>query len=342
MDWGPSHQPPVFFGEGTTAVSSPYSCILISPNPCCTEDLWDRCFRLWQALIYWSSQFYLSQDPGIQDKRHGMVSLLNELCKIQTVLEVRPEKVAREGLSLRNTQQYCTNIDEGWGWLGFSLQGAFHDSPQWCLTTNHSILCLLMQWTWLLKMNSSQQKHTIPPTIMELEKGPSKISPSPNILHLVSDSLTYFMPTLCRLWAGEVLVQMVRLVKHPENTMMMCPSQTFAAAWHWNLWISLCLWCFWWCLSHCITCITCNNCSSGSAIKLFIIHLLVADLLILLNFLHISWSFCWFCWWFVWISFRQAHLHPDTRVALGRWSAGVYCNRCHLVFAGSGLDGISG
>lgn len=47
---------------------------------------------------------------------------------------------------------------------------------------------------------------------------------------------------LFRLWAGKVLVQMVRLVKHPENTMMMCPSQTFAAAWYWNLCISLCLW----------------------------------------------------------------------------------------------------
>ena len=48
-----------FLGEGTTAVSSPFSCMLISPNPFCTEDLWDSRWLL-QAMtgfdFSWSSQ----------------------------------------------------------------------------------------------------------------------------------------------------------------------------------------------------------------------------------------------------------------------------------------------
>lgn len=126
---------------------------------------------------------------------------------------------------------------------------------------------------------------------MELEMGPSKISSSPNFLHLLSDSLTNFMPTLFRLWACEVLVQMVRLVKHPENTMMMCPSQTFAADWYWNLWISLCLW---WLLGAypiaSLGSLSNNNCSSASPSNKTLHHSSACCLIcfFLLNFLHLA------------------------------------------------------
>lgn len=121
-----------FLGEGTTAVSSPYSCMLISPNPFCTEDLWDGCFGLWQALIFPevpSSIFH--RIPESKTKGMGWSVFLMSSAKSKRswkclLRKWKPEKACHREtpsnfiiLGRNSTRQLVE--DEGWGWLGFSL-----------------------------------------------------------------------------------------------------------------------------------------------------------------------------------------------------------------------------
>lgn len=140
---------------------------------------------------------------------------------------------------------------------------------------------------------------------------------------------------LFRLWAGKVLVQMVRLVKHPENTMMMCPSQTFAAAWYWSLCISLCLW---WLFFGAypiasLGSLSNNICSSASPRNKTLRHYIICLLLHLFISLQVLALGLFVASADDLSGFPSpAHLHPDTPVALGKWSSEAYCNRCHLAW----------
>lgn len=254
----------------------------------------------------WSSQLYLSQDPGIQDKRHGMVSLLDELCKIKTVLEVPPKKVkAREGLSPRNTQQFYTTWEE----FSPSTCGRWRLRMAWCRGRG--------SWKWIHHRNRNLQS---------LTGKVSKISPSPNFLPSLGFGPARFSYKWCVSW-------------NIQKTRWWCvqakPSQPLGIGISASLFVSGDFFFGAYPIAS-LGSLSNNNCPSASPRNRTLrhyYHLLVASFVYLVTTSGTSRGlFVASADGLSGFPSPAQHLHPDTQVALGKWSSEAYCNRCHLAW----------
>lgn len=209
-------------------------------------------------------------------------------------------------------------VEDGWGFL-CKEPSMIPCRDAWLQIIRS--LCLLMPWTWLLKMNSSsQQKLTIPHRHGKV----SKISPSPDFLPSLGFGLARFSYKWCVSW-------------NIQKTRWWCvqakPSQPLGIGVSASLFVSGDYFLVPIPLHHLDLSLTTfvhprhlaikHNKTLRHYIICLLLHLFISlQVLALGLFVASADDLSGFP--------SPAHLHPDTPVALGKWSSEAYCNRCHL------------